>query len=650
MTPRSAKHALFMGDQASLLFRALLCLVAVVLSVQFTSSASLRALDNRLQDAYTEFGPQQPAPPGVVVVDISESSLAALGPWPWSRTVLAELSTALRQRGARVQVWDLLLPESAAGDENLSRTLAQADVVLGQVLVTDPQVAQPPQEGRLRHAGTDFQGLCSHTPPVTGHLGVAQSLKPATVGHVGATPDADGRLRRLPAVICHEGRAHPQMALAAAQALSPTASWALQPGRWPWQPAQTLVLGGWRFPLDAEGWMRVPYARAHQAWHAVSVEQVLDPTRRLPELQGSVVLIGSTALGLADIVNTPFSPIAPGVSVHAELVAAAAPVGLLGAADEGAPRWAAWPQGQALASALLTLALGLLLVLRLWPQAHTRGSVVVSSGVLVLPLLLAPLSREAGWLMPALPAAAALLFQATATWLFNVAWLRRQSLLLARHLQGFMPAALALEIAGRNPTGDSLGHAEHGTVMGIRIEGLERWQASVAPIQALGLIHGLHATAQSAAASVGGRLEQAQGHTLFVAWPASQAEGAAQQALQAAQRCMRELQPLLERNESESHPLSMNIAIESGPYLHGVVGHADSRRAILLGPAVADVQGMLELSTELASPVLLGPKAAVALRQEQLQRLGSFVLPAQAQAKSLFRPHFSTSGTAHTAA
>jgi hypothetical protein len=94
----------------------------------------------------------------------------------------------------------------------------------------------------------------------------------------------------------------------------------------------------------------------------------------------------------------------------------------------------------------------------------------------------------------------------------------------------------------------------------------------------------------------------------------------------------------------------MNIAIESGPYLHGVVGHADSRRAILLGPAVADVQGMLELSTELASPVLLGPKAAVALRQEQLQRLGSFVLPAQAQAKSLFRPHFSTSGTAHTAA
>lgn len=638
MKQPSSLNLAAMGGRAGLVARVLLCLAAVVLSVLFTAYEPMRALDARIQDTYTQYGPQQPAPAGVVIVDISESSLAALGPWPWSRTVLAELSESLRTRGARVQVWDLMLPEAAAGDERLGQSLSRPDVVLGQVLVTDPLVAQPPQEGQLHASAADYQGLCSTSPAVSGHLGVAPGLRPHAVGHVGATPDADGRLRRLPAVICHEGRSYPQLALVAAEAAAAASPWVLESGRWPWQPAQTLVRGDWRFPLDAQGWLRVPYARAHQAWSAVSVEQVLDRSRPLPELQGSIVLIGSTALGLADIVNTPFHPVAPGVSIHAELVAAALPLAGPAPASPAQPRWLVQPRAEAAASALLTLVLGLLMAVRLWPQAPTRGSAVVSGGVLVLPLLLVPLAREGGWLIPAVPATLALLLQALATWLFNVAWLRRQSLLLARHLQGFMPAPLAREIAVRNPTGDSLGHAEQGTVMAIRIEGLERWQSSVAPLQALGLIHGLHATAQSAAAEVGGRLEQAQGHTLFVAWPASQASGAAPQAMSAAQRCLRELQPLLERNESESHPLSMNIAIESGPYLHGVVGHADSRRAILLGAAVADVQGMLELSGELAAPVLVGPMAALELQRAQVQRVGSFVLPTQAEPKELFRP------------
>lgn len=625
-----------LGDRASLWVRLVLLVISVWLAAIFTGHAHLRSLDDRLQDAYTAFGPQQAAPAGVVIVDISEASLSALGPWPWSRTVLAELSESLRARGARVQVWDLILPEAAAGDQQLSRSLSQPDVVLGQVLVTDASVAHPPRDGRLHASAEPLGGVCSETEPVTGYLGVAASLEAQTVGHVGATPDADGRLRRLPAVICHQGRAYPQLALAAAQAAAGPFEWTLERGRWPWQADQTLARGPWRFPLDAQGWVRVPYARAHQAWPAVSVEQVLDPSQRLPDLHGSIVIIGSTALGLADIVNTPFHPVAPGVSVHAELVAAAMPA----LSPRGWPELGHWliqPKGQAAWSALVALLLGTLLALRLWPQAPVRGSALVSVGAVVLPALVAPLFREGGWMLPVVPATLALLLHAAASWLFNVAWLRHQSVVLSRHLQSFMPVALAREIAGRNPTGESLGHAEVGVVMAIRIEGLERWQSSVAPLQALAFVHGLHATAQSAASSAGGRLEQAQGHTLLLAWPASLGEDAAERALGAARRCEQELRPLLMRNESQSHPLSMNIAIEFGPYLHGIVGHADSRRAVMLGPAVADVQGMLELSADLASPLLLGPQVALLLQRGQVQRLGAFVLPAQAQPKDLFR-------------
>jgi adenylate cyclase len=578
----------------------------------------------------------------VVVVDISESSLSTLGPWPWPRPVLAQLAEALRARGARVQVWDIMLPEPAAGDERLALALSRPDVVLGQVLVTDPAVGQPPREGRLVPATSSFGGLCSQTHPVQGHLGVAPSLAVQAAGHVGATPDSDGRLRRLPAVLCHEGRSYPQLALAAAEAATPQQAWALERGFWPWQPAQELVRGTWRFPLDESGWLRVPYARGHQAWPAVRVEQVLDPSQHLPELQGSMVLIGATALGLADIVNTPFHPVAPGVSVHAELVAAAIPALVaspahgLGSGAVGASAWVVQPRGAIGWTIGLVCALALVLALRLAPQTTARQAAVLSVGVVVLPALVAPLAREVGWMLPVLPLSAALAAQALCIGLFNMGWLRRQSTILARHLQGFMPPALAREIADRHPTSDSLGHAEHGTLMAVRIEGLERWQGSVEPLQALGLIHGLHATAQSAAAASGGRLEQAQGNTMMLAWPKGLPDGV-RCALRAADRCRVALQPLLEQNETESHPLSMNIAIEFGPYLQGVVGHAESRRAVMLGAAVADVQGMLELSVDLATPVLLGPQAARQLHQDAVERLGTFILPEQAEPKGLFR-------------
>lgn len=621
--------------------RLALALGAVIFAAVLSWQPTWRALDERLHDAYTAHAPQRPVPAGVVVVDISESSLAALGPWPWPRPVLAQLAEALRAKGARVQVWDVMLPESAAGDERLAQVLSRPDVVLGQVLVTDPAVAHPPREGRLVSAVGTVGGLCSHTHPVQGHLGVAPTLPVQAAGHVGATPDADGRLRRLPAVLCHEGRAYPQLALAAAEAATPQQAWVLERGFWPWQPAQELTRGAWRFPLDESGWLRVPYARGHQAWPAVRAEQVLDPSQQMPELQGSVVLIGATALGLADIVNTPFHPVAPGVSVHAELVSAALPA----LAAAGTSAWVVQPRGALAWTVGFVFVLAMVLALRLAPQTSARQAAVLSVGVVLLPALVAPMAREAGWMLPVLPLSAALAAQAVCIVLFNMGWLRRQSIMLARHLQGFMPTALAREIAERHPTGESLGHAEHGTLMAVRIEGLERWQGGVEPLQALGLIHGLHATAQSAAAAFGGRLEQAQGNTLMLAWPHGLPDGV-RCALRAADRCRATLQPLLQHNETESHPLSMNIAIESGPYLQGVVGHAESRRAVMLGAAVADVQGMLELSIDLATPVLLGPQAARQLHQDTVERLGSFILPEQAEPKGLFRLH--AQPTSHT--
>ena len=95
--------------------------------------------------------------------------------------------------------------------------------------------------------------------------------------------------------------------------------------------------------------------------------------------------------------------------------------------------------------------------------------------------------------------------------------------------------------------------------------------------------------------------------------------------------------PALIQNETLSHPLSAYAAIEAGAYLLGIVGESGSRRSVLLGPVTNDVMGMLSLGEELASPILIGPKAAQAFADGALQPLGRFLLPDQLQAKQLYR-------------
>ena len=584
-----------------------------------------QTLDNQLHDTYTRWLPAKPAPADIMLVDIDERSLAMLGPWPWPRPVLAHLSETLRKRGARLQVWDVLFPNTAPGDAQLSASIAQPDTVISQVLVLDPAVEHPPQDGRLQPAAIP-PGLCSQHTPVTGYMGVAASLHPAAVGHATATPSADGILRKLPAVLCHQGQAYPQLALAAAQASTPGAAWTIEPGLWPWEPNQTLVRADWRFALDDKGWLHIPYARPHSAWPAISAAQLFEPGATLPPLQGRIVIIGATALGLADVASTPYHPHAPGMSVHAELIGAATAPSRWQARPWAAPWWAG----------LWVLCFGWVFW-KIKPHStprRTLGSVVL---VLLCPALLALALRPLGLLMPVWAPMLALLVQGAAWMALQGVMLRQESQRLARHLQSFMPTALASQIASQNPTSDSLGQPCQGTLLALHVTGLERWVASVETLQALGLIHAIYATAQAQAAQRGGRLEHAQGHTLLLAWPTANAQSV-ENALAVAEKCTQELAPLLARNESHTHPLSAHIAIETGLYLMGVVGNTASRRSVLLGPAATDVQAILHLSAELASTVIVGPSAAALVATAApLQRLGRFVLPEQAQPKELYR-------------
>jgi adenylate cyclase len=84
-------------------------------------------------------------------------------------------------------------------------------------------------------------------------------------GHITPRLDADGAVRRVPALICNDGRNYPTLALAGMLAAAqPTAPLRVltEPGTRLTDPAWTLSfpgLPGVQAPLDAQGNLRVPY-------------------------------------------------------------------------------------------------------------------------------------------------------------------------------------------------------------------------------------------------------------------------------------------------------------------------------------------------------------------------------------------------------
>lgn len=600
--------------------------VALAGSAFFSQLQVMGWADAQLHDLFTRWLPPRPATAQLVLVDIDERSLAEIGPWPWPRPVIAQLMKSMRDRGVRLQVWDMFLAEPASGDAEVEKLLASpaSDILLAQVLVVDPAVQDPPHAGRLQ-AMPGAPDACASHSPIIGQFGVASTLNPRFVGHISATPDADGRLRKLPAVLCNAGQRYPQLSIAAALALEPQAPWTLRAGGFPFGPDRWLERGKLKFAMDENGYLPIPYHRPHTAWPAISASRLLDPSASLLPLQNQIVVIGATALGLGDTINTPHHALAPGASVHAEL---------MGAAIDHS--WVVSPRSPALIAAAMAAGLALVLLPLLQLQRRPAWSALALAGALAAPLMIAIFARFADMTLPMAAPCAALMCFSLGLFMAQADTERRQVLRLAAHLESFLPRGLAHEIAQQNPSGESLGKPCEGVLLALRIVGLEHWIVSVDSLQALALVHAVSTVADRNATQHGGALEHVQGETFLLAWPRSDTSGVSA-AIATGRKLIHELEPMLQHNESEYNPLGVRVAVEAGSFLVGVVGSRASRRPLLLGPVADTVLAMLPLCDELAAPLLVGPNAADTRPESTLHCLGQFLLPDQMHPKPLYR-------------
>ena len=146
--------------------------------------------------------PARPVDENIVLIEMAEDSIEAIGRWPWERQWHAALLNALHEFGARVILFDVIFDKPSQPTQDL--VFREAIKKAGNVYL--PHVFEF-NTGDMPLKDEPSGNVRNVLYPLPAFREVS-----AGSGHVNVAPDIDGTLRSTPVFIEHRGRLHPQVA------------------------------------------------------------------------------------------------------------------------------------------------------------------------------------------------------------------------------------------------------------------------------------------------------------------------------------------------------------------------------------------------------------------------------------------------------
>ena len=312
--------------------------------------ARLRAV---VFDTYQQIRPRayDPSLP-VRIVDIDEASLKAVGQWPWPRTVLAELVQKLKENGAAAVGFDMVFPEPdrlspanavqawpksdalkslreeveklPSNDSVFAEAIGQGPVVLG--FIAAPQGTSIPEtKAGFANGGDDPRLYAPHYPGAAASLPELQD-KASGTGSLNWLPEHDQIIRRVPMVIQVGDKLYPSFAadmLRQAQGASTyivKSSGANSETSFGEHTGIVKVrIGDYEVPTEASGQMWIRFTRQAKERY-LPAWRVLNGEIGKEDIEGRLLIVGTSAAGLLDLRATPLEASVPGVELHAQAI------------------------------------------------------------------------------------------------------------------------------------------------------------------------------------------------------------------------------------------------------------------------------------------------------------------------------------------
>jgi adenylate cyclase len=599
---------------------------------------------NNLDDWRTRLSLRHHAESRIVIIDVDERSLAEQGPWPWPREKIARLLQALiDDYGVSGIAVDMVFPERRQNDLLLAAQMHRKELTgavvfdLEQRNLPDLALRLPPT---LPLQAAPGWPRISGRPVVANHAGI----QTPRVGHITPIFDADGSVRRLPPLICSGNDCRPSLAIAAFAGISGGARLTVEAGRGllaaPWYLAVRDESGAAlvSLPVNDDGMLLVPYRHTKQDWVSVSATDVLEHKIKPTVLKGVLTLLGGTALGLADVVATPVSPVAAGLEPHAETFSA-----LLDDDFAAVPRWG-W-----LLDTLLLLPFAAVLG---WSLRHVEHP--LRRAMLFPTWLIATWTSSAACAFYALhsynlllPLDPFLLFPPIAVLLMVLAELYRtgnERAGIFSMLSIYLPKQVAARLAtfgNRSTSVDAVDASRRRiTVMFADIHGFAGLSEHQEPEIVARLMQRVFTEMAEAVVAHQGTIDKFIGDAIMAFWNAPEDDPEhAQHALATAKDMlgkMNALAPFCE--ELGLPPIHIGIGIDSGEALVGNFGSIHRRTFTALGDPVVLASRLEQLTKHHQTSMLIGEECAAELRYQGVRALGEVQIRGRVQPITLYVP------------
>jgi adenylate cyclase len=302
-----------------------LALVALLALIRLGDPLPVAAIRDMGFDFYQRVLPRAGADSPVRVIDIDDASLARLGQWPWPRTMLATLTERLTELGAAAIGYDILFPEpdrlGTGNDMAFATALGKSNSVLGfSVSSNAPRMILKPKAG-IAISGSD---PAPSLPPITGAVAPLGALSDAAAGLGGLSLNAEdsaGTVRRIPMLWSDGTTLYPGLSLETLRLALGVSTLVALGDTTGGHTLEGVRVGPFTVQTNAGGEV-VLYDKPDNPAQVLSAWTVLDDgyASLRNEIEGRIVLIGTSAAGLLDLHATPLSASRAGVLIHAAVI------------------------------------------------------------------------------------------------------------------------------------------------------------------------------------------------------------------------------------------------------------------------------------------------------------------------------------------
>src|SRR5215471_4408246 len=285
------------------------------------------------------------------IVDIDEASLAKIGQWPWPRTTVRDLVANLAAKGAAVIAFDVLfaepdrtsleavvkqLPASEAAavtaamtgrpsnDQQFADEIRQTPTVLSIVLGQGTATTLPAKAGFV-FGGDDPRPFLQDFDVATPNLPKFDDAAHG-IGAFNWVADRDQIVRRVALMFRLNDAFVPSLAAEALRIAQGASTYLLKASNANGETAfgqatglNHIRIGDIVVPTDSGGGVFLKFRHYNKAeyipaWKVLAGEVAKD------DIEGRIILVGTSAPGLLDLRATPIDAAVPGIDIHAQVL------------------------------------------------------------------------------------------------------------------------------------------------------------------------------------------------------------------------------------------------------------------------------------------------------------------------------------------